>query len=338
MKRIGERTARLTVPVTLLGCANAVGRKEGDGPLCTGFDYADPDDSFGQSTREKSEQELQRMALDLALEKSGLPPEGPDCLFAGDLLNQCAASSYAARDRETPYFGLYNACATFGEGLILAAMALESGYAGCAAVAASSHFCTAERQYRTPLEYGGQRTPTAQWTVTGAGAAILGAEGAGPKITHITPGRIVDLGVADPNNMGAAMAPAACDTITAHLRDIGRGPEYYDRIITGDLGRTGSKLLLELLSHEGISLHNHADCGCMIFDPDTQDVHAGGSGCGCCAAVFSGCLYNSLQAGTWRNILFCPTGALHSPTTLLQGESIPGICHALAISSGKEGM
>jgi len=220
-----------------------------------------------------------------------------------------------------------------GEGLILAALALDGGFGQRAAVSASSHFCTAERQYRTPLEYGGQRPPTTQWTVTGAGAAVLARSGRGPRLTHVTPGRIVDLGVTDANNMGAAMAPAAADTIAAHLRDTGRSPDFYDRIVTGDLGTLGSALLLRLLEREGFPLSNHMDCGASIFRAREQDVHSGGSGCGCCAAVLAGPLLNALADGTLRRILFCPTGALHSPTTALQGESIPGICHAVALET-----
>ena len=200
---------------------------------------------------------------------------------------------------------------------------------------ASSHFCSAERQYRNPLEYGGQRAPTTQWTATAAGAAILAREGPGPYITHVTVGKIVDKGVTDTNNMGAAMAPAAHATITAHFNDTGRSPSSYDLIVTGDLGTLGSELLIELLRQDGIQVKNHADCGSMLFDITNQDVHCGGSGCGCCASVLTGHLLNSMKAGKWKNILFCPTGALHSPTSAFQGESIPGICHAIAISTMK---
>ena len=319
----------------MLGYANAVGKKEGEGPLRTCFDYIAEDDTFGQSSWEKAEQTMQKQALTLALDKCGLTVPQMDFLFAGDLLNQCIGSSYAARGQDVPYFGLYGACSTMGEGLILAAMALDGGFGVHTAVCASSHFCSAERQYRTPLEYGGQRTPTAQWTVTGAGAVILAAKGAGPCITHATVGKVVDMGIKDANNMGAAMAPAAADTISAHLKETGRTPNFYDFIITGDLGETGSTLLQDLLKQEGIHLSNHIDCGCLIFDRQGQDVHAGGSGCGCCASVLTGYFLPGLAAGKWKNILFCPTGALHSPTAAAQGESIPGISHAVAIS--KEG-
>jgi len=321
----------------LLCGGNCVGKKEGKGPLGPCFDYIDGDDSFGQSSWEKAEQTMQKQALTTALDRGGLSVSGLDFLYAGDLLNQCISSGYTARGQDVPFFGLYGACSTMGEGLILAAMALDGGFGRCAAVVASSHFCSAERQYRTPLEYGGQRTPTAQWTVTGAGAVIMGREGTGPRVTHATVGKVVDKGIKDANNMGAAMAPAAADTLVAHFRDTGRTPAFYDLIVTGDLGLLGSQLLLELLRGEGLSISNHADCGCLIFDPKRQDVHCGGSGCGCCASVLTGYLLPGMRAGRWKNILFCPTGALHSPTACGQGESIPGICHAVAISADEEG-
>ena len=334
-KLSGGQTLTFSSPPRVLSYANCVGKKEGEGPLSACFDYIAQDDSFGQSSWEKAEQTMQKMALTLALEKGGMSVSGLDLLFAGDLLNQCIGSGYAARGQDVPYFGLYGACSTMGEGLILAAMALDGGFGQKVAAVASSHFCSAERQYRTPLEYGGQRAPTAQWTVTGAGAVVLCTEGTGPQITHATVGKVVDKGIKDANNMGAAMAPAAADTIAAHFRDTGRTPADYDLIVTGDLGKLGSTLLLELLRQQGMTLTNHADCGCLIFDGQKQDVHCGGSGCGCCASVLTGYLLPGIEAGKWKNILFCPTGALHSPTACCQGESIPGICHALAISAGE---
>ena len=332
-KKLGAQTAALEAPVRFAAWANVAGKKEGEGPLAPSFDYIDGDDTFGEATWEKSESAMQKRALGLALDKGGLAVSGLDWLFAGDLLNQCIGSSYAARGQQVPFYGLYGACSTMGEGLILASLVLDGGFGRRAGVVVSSHFCTAERQYRTPLEYGGQRTPTAQWTVTASGAAILAREGDGPRITHVTAGKIVDKGITDTNNMGAAMAPAACDTIAAHLRDTGRSPDFYDLIVTGDLGSLGSQLLLELLEGEGLRLSNHADCGALIFDAQRQDVHCGGSGCGCCAAVLTGLLLNGLREGRWKNLLFCPTGALHSPTSAFQGESVPGICHAVAIAA-----
>ena len=336
-KKLGKQTVALAQPPSIVGRSNVVGKKEGEGPLASFFDYIAGEDTFGESTWEKAESAMQKRALAQALEKAGLAARELDWLFAGDLLNQCIGSSYAAREQNLPFFGLYGACSTMGEGLALASMVLDGGFGERAAAVASSHFCSAERQYRTPLEYGGQRTPTAQWTVTGAGAVILSREGNGPYITHVTPGRVVDKGIKDANNMGAAMAPAAWDTISAHLRDTGRSPSDYDLIVTGDLGELGSQLLLELLERDGIQLSNHTDCGLLIFDQKRQDVHCGGSGCGCCASVLTGYLLTGLEQGKWKRILFCPTGALHSPTASCQGESIPGICHAIAISASKEG-
>ena len=334
-KKIGTQTAALANPPTLAAWANVVGKKEGEGPLAATFDYIDSDDTFGEATWEKSESAMQKQALGLALNKAGQAASALDWLFAGDLLNQCIGSSYAARGQDIPFFGLYGACSTMGEGLALASMTLDGGFGEWAGVVVSSHFCTAERQYRTPLEYGGQRTPTAQWTATASGAAILAREGPGPYITHVTAGKIVDKGITDTNNMGAAMAPAAHATITAHFQDTGRSPSSYDMIVTGDLGVLGSELLVELLRKDGIQLNNHADCGAMLFDIKNQDVHCGGSGCGCCAAVLTGHILNNMKSGKWNNILFCPTGALHSPTSSFQGETIPGICHAIAISTTK---
>ena len=334
-KKIGAQTAALANPPSLAGWANVAGKKEGEGPLADTFDYIDGDDTFGEATWEKSESAMQKQALGLALNKAGQAASNLDWLFAGDLLNQCISSSFAARGQTTPFFGLYGACSTMGEGLALAAMTLDGGFGEWAAVTASSHFCSAERQYRTPLEYGGRRTPTAQGTATAAGAAILAREGPGPYVTHVTVGRIVDKGITDTNNMGAAMAPAAHATLTAHFQDTGRSPSSYDMIFTGDLGVLGSELLMELLKKDGVQMNNHADCGSMLFDVKNQDVHCGGSGCGCCASVLTGHILNNMKAGKWKNILFCPTGALHSPTSAFQGESIPGICHAIAISTTK---
>ena len=331
-KKLGSQTVALAHPPSILGFASVVGQKEGQGPLASSFSYIAPDDSFGEATWEKAESAMQKNALALALEQAGLAASGLDWLFAGDLLNQCIGSGFAARDQNLPFFGLYGACSTMGEGLSLASLLLDGDFGSHAGVVVSSHFCSAERQYRSPLEYGGQRPPTTQWTVTGAGAAILGTEGSGPYITHVTVGKIVDKGIKDTNNMGAAMAPAAADTILTHFKDTGRTPGDYDLIVTGDLGTLGSQLLLDLLKKEGVSLSNHTDCGTLIFDIEKQDVHCGGSGCGCCASVLNGYLLNGVKRGKWKHLLFCPTGALHSPTSAFQGESIPGICHAVTIS------
>ena len=332
-KKLGRQTVALACPPSLLSFANVVGKKEGEGPLSACFDYIDGDDTFGASTWEKSERAMQQKALTLALEKAGAEEGQLDWLFAGDLLNQCVSSSFAAREQQCPFFGLYGACSTMAESLSLAALLVDGGFAAHAAAMTSSHFCSAERQYRTPLEYGGQRTPTAQWTVTGAGCVILSREGPGPYITHVTTGKIVDKGIQDANNMGAAMAPAAYDTIQAHFRDTGRRPSDYDLIVTGDLGSLGKEILLDLFHRDGIEFKNLEDCGVLIYDAQTQDVHCGGSGCGCSAAVLTGFLLNGMKQGRWRRLLFCGTGALLSPTSTLQGESIPSICHAVAIST-----
>lgn len=332
-RKLGQQTIVPDQSITVLSAGCAVGKKEGEGPLRQYFDHIDTDDTFGQDSWENAEIAMQKCALSQALDKAALTAGQLDWLFAGDLLNQCVCSSFAARDLSLPFFGLYGACSTMGEGLCLSSLVLDGGGGQRAAVLSSSHFCSAERQYRTPLEYGCQRTPTAQWTVTGSGAVILSRGGTGPRITHITPGKIVDKGIRDTNNMGAAMAPAAWDTIRTHLNDTGRAPGFYDLIVTGDLGRLGSELLKELARRDGVTLDRHADCGLLIFEPNSQDVHCGGSGCGCCASVLASFLLPGLRDGKWKNILFCPTGALHSPTTAFQGESIPGISHAVAISA-----
>lgn len=336
-KKLGGKTIAFSSPPAVAGFAGVVGKKEGEGPLAAYFDLIGQDDTFGETSWEKAESTMQRLALQTALNKAGHPSAALDYLFAGDLLNQCIASSFAAREQNIPFLGLYGACSTMAESLALASMAVDGGFASLAAAVASSHFCSAERQYRTPLEYGGQRTPTAQWTVTGAGAVVLSQEGQGPYITHATIGRIVDKGIKDANNMGAAMAPAAFDTISSHFSDTGRRPSDYDLILTGDLGHLGKELLLDLFHADGIEFANLEDCGTLIYDRQRQDVHCGGSGCGCSAAVLTGYLLKGMQKGRWKRLLFCGTGALLSPTSTMQGESIPGICHAVAISNSKGG-
>ena len=335
-KKIGKQTFALCNPPSIAGHANVVGPKEGDGPLKDSFDVISPDASFGERSWEKAEVEMQKRALAAALEKAKQTTSVLDFLFAGDLLNQCISAGYAARSAGVPFFGLYGACSTMAESLGLAAMLLDGGFGEWGAAVTSSHFCSAERQYRTPLEYGGQRTPTSQWTATAAGAVVLAKNGDGPYITHVTPGRIQDKGIKDANNMGAAMAWAAYDTISRHFQDTNRSSSFYDLIVTGDLGKLGMEIVIDLFAADGIELRgNYSDCGVMLFDLEGQDVHCGASGCGCPASVLTGYLLNGMRAGKWRNLLFCATGALHSPTSLGQGESIPGICHAVAISTGK---
>ena len=289
---------------------------------------------MGQRSWELAESELQKTAIRLALRKATLPERSLDLILAGDLLNQCIGSFLASMHANVPYLGQYGACSTMAQGLALGGCLVESGAADRLLAAASSHFCSAERQFRFPLEYGSVRPPTSQWTVTGAGALILGDTGPGPYVTFVTPGRIVDAGITDANNMGAAMAPAACDTLTSHFRDTGRTPAYYDAVITGDLGLIGRDITRELMGMRGIDLGPaYTDCGVLIFDSAAQDTHAGGSGCGCSASVLAGHILRCLREGVWKRVLFAATGALMSPTTTLQGESIPGICHAVAIEN-----
>ena len=330
-KRVGKQTLYLPSTPAVLGYAAVAGKKEGEGPLRERFDYIGEDSYFGEKSWEKAESHMLKQCFELACDKAKLPPSELDYVLAGDLLNQCVSSAFAMRDCSVPYLGLYGACSTMAEGLSLAALLVDGGYAAHACALTGSHFCTAERQYRFPLEYGGQRTPSSQWTVTGAGAVILGARGT-IRITHVTHGKIVDAGIKDPNNMGSAMAPAAFDTIRAHFRDTGRSPADYDAIITGDLGALGHDILAALFKADGVELGpRYMDCGVLIYDLNTQNVNAGGSGCGCSASVLGGHILKAMEDGVWRRVLFAATGALMSPTSSQQGESIPGICHALVL-------
>ncbi|WP_295584344.1 stage V sporulation protein AD [uncultured Oscillibacter sp.] len=333
-KRLGRQTVALSAPPSICAGACVGGKMEKEGPLAAWFDYLDEDSFFGQQTWEKAESYMQQKALTLALEKAGLAPENLDYVLAGDLLNQCIGSSFCLRSFQIPFYGLYGACSTMGESMSLASLLIDGGFARRAAAMTSSHFCTAERQYRMPVPYGNQRPPTAQWTATAAGCTILEAEGKGPYITHVTCGRIVDKGICDANNMGAAMAPAAYDTLSAFFRDTGTAPEDYDLIVTGDLGKLGHEIVADLFRRDGVELGSRfCDCGLLLYDLCRQDMHAGASGCGCSASVFNGYLLSGLREGKWRRIVFAPTGALLSPTSAFQKESIPGICHALCISA-----
>ena len=332
-KHLGRQTVRFETPPSIIASASVVGKKEGEGPLRDYFDQVNEDTKFGQDSWEKAESQMQTLALQTALKKASISASSVDMLFAGDLLNQCIGTSFAARGTDIPFYGLYGACSTMAESLSLASMAVEGGFANHAAAMTSSHFASAERQYRLPLEYGGQRTPTAQWTVTGSAAFILGAHDQPPYIRAITTGKIVDLCVADANNMGAAMAPAFVDTVIGHFKDTGLKPSDYDLIVSGDLGSVGKALALDLFRREGYDMGDVLDdCGTMIFDLESQDVHAGGSGCGCSAVVLSGYLLNKMESRKYKNILFCGTGALLSPVSTQQGETIPAVCHAVAIS------
>ena len=336
-KRLGRQTVALSDPVSVLSFANIGGKQEARGPLAGYFDELNPDAYFGQKSWEKGESAMQQFALSRAMEKGGITAEEVDCVLAGDLLNQCIGTSFGLRDFKIPFYGLYGACSTMGESLSLAALLIDGGFASIVAAMTSSHFCTAERQYRMPVLYGNQRTPTAPWTATASGCCILSRRGDGPYITHVTCGRIVDLGIKDANNMGAAMAPAAYDTLSAVLRETHTTPEDYDLILTGDLGELGRDIVADFFREDGIDLgRRYTDCGLLLYDREEQDMHAGASGCGCSAAVLNGYVLGGMRAGRWKRVLFAPTGALLSPTSSFQGESIPGICHAVVISSKKE--
>lgn len=334
-ERMGKQTSRLSRPPRVESFAACVGKKEGHGPLGCMFDEVHEDDTLGQKNWEKAESALFGAAVNRCLEKANLKPENARFLLGGDLLNQLAASCFACRDLGIPFLGLFGACSTMAESLAVGSMLLDGGSADRLVCAASSHFCTAERQFRFPLELGTQRPPSAQWTVTGAGAVLLHeqdmAAGVYPAVTHVTVGKPIDFGVTDANNMGAAMAPAAAATIRQHFYDASRTVDDYDFIVTGDLGRVGSELLRELLKKEGASLpeKKHVDCGLQIFAPE-QDSHAGGSGCGCSASVLCAKLLPDMIAGRIRRMLFVATGALMSTTTGNEGENIPGIAHAVA--------
>ncbi len=334
-ERVGKYTVETPSHPTILSYAAAVGKKEGEGPLSAEFDYIAEDTTLGEASWERAESMLQKTAVHYALKKGNLSPSDIDVIFAGDLLDQCIGSTFGLRDFGIPFVGLFGACSTMALSLINASLAVDSGWAEKAIAVTSSHFCSAERQFRQPVDYGGQRPPTSQWTVTGSGACVVG-KGKGkskrPHVERLTVGRVVDLGVTDANNMGAAMAPAAADTIMRFLGDTASAPSDYDAVVTGDLGVVGSKLLIELLSKEGVDLSRvHRDCGVMIFNIEAQDVHSGGSGCGCSGGVLCSHLLNKMNKGEWNNILFCATGALMSPTSSQQGESIPGIAHLVNI-------
>ncbi len=326
----------ITFPNTpiLRSFAAIAGQKEGGGTFGKYFDRIEQDPLFGKKTWEQAESALQSETFRLAVNKALLKPSELDCVVAGDLIDQCTASSFAMRKTGIPYLGVYGACSTMAEALLLAGMLTDAGYCERVCAVTSSHFSTAERQFRFPLSYGGQRTPTAQWTCTASGAAVVTASGEGAYLSGGCIGRICDLGVTDATNMGAAMAPAAADTITRYLHDTGTKPGDYDAIVTGDLGCIGTSLLTELLEVQGVEMGSiHHDCGAEIFDNDAQDTHAGGSGCGCSAAVLCAYWLPKLAAGHMHRMLFCATGALLSAMSAQQGETIPGICHLVELRS-----
>ncbi|MBP5427484.1 MAG: stage V sporulation protein AD [Clostridiales bacterium] len=333
-KRVGKQTVALKNPPSIGAYSSTVGPKEGLGPLRRYFDNIIEDEMLGEKSWEKAESKMLKMNLDNLLKKANKNFSDIDYIFTGDLLNQCVASNYALRDSKIPFFGLYGACSTMAEAISLGAMVVDGDFAQSVVCMTSSHFCAAEKQYRFPLEFGTQRTPTAQWTVTGTGGVILDKQGIGPYVTHITTGKIIDLGIKDANNMGAAMAPAAADTIINHFRDLGLKDDYYDMVITGDLGKIGSNACEDILGGEGLNIGDRLkDCGKLIFDTEKSDTHAGGSGCGCSASVLTSYILEEMSKCNINKILFVATGALLSPEMLLQGESIPGIAHAISITN-----
>ncbi len=333
-EKVGRQSFRFANPPVVVAAANIVGPMEGQGPLGSQFDWVMSDLLFGEQTWERAESKMLRESAKLALHKSNWQPREIDYFLAGDLLNQIISASFAARGLEIPFLGLFGACSTFAEAIVVGSMLIDGGFGGRVLLACSSHHNTAERQFRFPLEQGVQRPPFAQWTVTGSGAMVLASSGTGPKVTMGTAGKVIDLGVSDPNNMGPAMAPAAADTLIAHFQDTGTDPSAYDLILSGDLGTVGSDALKELMRMHGYRLEeNYQDGGLLIYDLAGQDVHAGGSGCGCSATVFTGAILNRLRDAQYRRVLLVATGALLSPTSSQQGETIPGIAQAVVIEA-----
>lgn len=363
-QHIGKSSIRLEKPVYITGSASVVGKKEGEGPLGLLFDMVGEDDMFGCTSWEEAESNLQKDAVYLAMEKAGVKASDVDFMFAGDLLGQSIATSFGISSYQIPLFGVYGACSTCGESIALGSMAVEGGFARKVVCVTSSHFASAEKEFRFPLDYGNQRPLSASWTVTGSGAFVLGpepdgkdnrrccgdatemsedvsqgmsntvSEGARARICGITVGKITDFGLKDSMNMGACMAPAAASTLEQHFIDFGSQPEDYDKIITGDLGSVGQRVLIDLMKERGYDISAlHMDCGIEIYDEKSQDTHAGGSGCGCCAVTLSAYILKQLEEGNWKRVLFMPTGALLSKTSYNEGKSVPGICHALILES-----
>lgn len=334
-KRMGKQSFLLPDKPVITAWASVAGKKEAQGPLAHAFDITCEDSYFGQKTWEQAEKQMQLLAIGTLIQKAEIEESQIGMVCSGDLLNQCIGSSFTLRNKNIPHLGLYGACSTMAESLLTAGMAVEGGFSDRVIAMTSSHFASSERQYRFPLGYGGQRTPTAQWTVTGSGAALVCRSGKGPRLEACTVGTVTDLGIKDAGNMGAAMVPSALATVKAHFSDLGRTADDYDLIVTGDLGQLGKDILLTLAQQEGISLGGKLmDCGTELFDCIGQDVHAGGSGCGCSAITLCGHLLPKLNSGKLKRILFCGTGALLSPTSTQQGLPIPGVCHAVSILGG----
>lgn len=329
---MGKQSIQFEKAPYILEASSVVGKKESEGPLGKLFDRVEEDPMLGKDTWEEAESELQRIAAEGVLEKSGLTKADIRYILAGDLLEQMTATSFGLMDLEIPLFGLYGACSTMGEALSLGAMLISGGYGDYIMTVASSHYAGAEKQFRFPLDYGNQRPLAASWTVTGSGAIILSNKKGRARITGITTGKIVDFGVKDSMNMGACMAPAACDTIYQNFMDFNRQASDYDKIVTGDLGYIGHDILLDLMKEKGFDIsQQHMDCGMLIFDQQTQDTHAGGSGCGCAAVTLCAHLLNQIEKGAWKRILYIPTGALLSKVSFNEGRSVPGIAHAVVI-------
>lgn len=333
MKKIGSQTIQLENKVYILSSASIVGPKESEGPLAKHFDLCLDDEFWGEKTWEKAESKIIKECVNMVVAKSGLASQDIDLCFAGDLLNQCISSCFGLRSLNIPFIGVFGACSTFIEAISLGSVFIAGNTAKNVVCATSSHFCSAEKQFRYPLELGNQRPPTAQWTVTGSGSVVLSTScDNSPYVTYVTPGKIVDMGIKDANNMGAAMAMSAVDTIITHFKDTGRTPDFYDLILTGDLGYIGKEIVIENCKKEGYNLsNNYNDCGVLIFDKDKQDTHSGGSGCACIATVFSGYIYKLLKEKEIKKVLLVATGALTNATTSAQGESIPGIAHAISV-------
>ena len=343
-KKIGKQTVKLTNRPCIVGRGTVVGEKEGQGPLAKDFDIILTDDMYGQKSWEKAESKMLKEAMHKAVSRAGLELKDMDVMLCGDLINQLMSSSFAARDMHIPFLGLYGACSTMTESLVLASILVDGGYFDHALAGASSHFCTAERQFRMPVEHGNQRPPSAQWTATAAGAVVVSSQESIPQGTKQKPflvkaesatiGKVIDAGIKDANQMGAAMVPAAIDTLLNHIEDTGRDLDYYDLIVTGDLGYIGKDIAVDLLVDAGFNkrmvIQHYNDCGTMLFNKN-QDVHAGGSGCGCSASVFCGHLLKQMEQGKIKRLLLMSTGALLSTISPFQGESIPGIAHAISL-------
>ena len=332
-----RRSFRLEQPPVITAWASVAGKKESEGPLGGCFDVTASDAYFGQKTWEQGERKMQQIALNTLADKAEIKPSDFGLVLSGDLLNQCIGSSFCLKNMNIPHLGLYGACSTMAESMLLGSMIAGGGFSDRVVAMTSSHFASSERQYRFPLNYGGQRPQTAQWTVTGSGAVLICQKGYGPVITAGTIGTVVDLGIKDANNMGAAMAPAAYDTILSNFGDLNVDADYYDLIVTGDLGQLGKDILIQMMSEGKIPVGGKiTDCGSLIYDATKQDVHCGGSGCGCSAITLCGYLIPKIQSGEYKRILFCGTGALLSPTSVQQGLPIAGVCHAVVIEGGKQ--